>query len=206
MYGSLSGSRCRCVHRRLPRAGERPHSAEQLAAIHLAIGSYVRPAARHLPLATMGVRMRVRRQAVWRARGTRLSSALPETARPAVLPITLFSACRRVERARARRLPRAPARRAVAAAGATPPCARWTQKPSSPASWMTMPGKILPVRACALSRSLPRWPKSPATSPLRIGCLDIFSPPPGESEVISQVERDSSKDTKIAARLTCMEA
>ena len=85
---------------------------------------YVRPAARHLPLAIMGVRLRVRRQAVWRARGTRLSSALPETARPAVLPITLFSACRRIVRARARRLPRAPARHAVAAAGATPPFAR----------------------------------------------------------------------------------
>ncbi len=85
---------------------------------------YVRPAARHLPLAIMGVRLRVRRQAVWRARGTRLSSALPETARPAVLPITLFSACRRIVRARARRLPRAPARHAVAAAGAAPPFAR----------------------------------------------------------------------------------
>ena len=39
---------------------------------------YVRPAARHLPLAIMGVRMRVRRQAVWRARGTRLSSAFAQ--------------------------------------------------------------------------------------------------------------------------------
>jgi hypothetical protein len=33
--------------------------------------------------------------------------------------------------------------------------------------------------------------------------LDILSPPPGTSEVINQVERDNSKDTKIAARLTC---
>ena len=49
---------------------------------------------------------------------------LPKTARPAVLPITLFSACRRIVRARARRLPGAPARHAVAAAGATPPLAR----------------------------------------------------------------------------------
>ena len=84
----------------------------------------VRPAARHLPLATMGVRLRVRRQAVWRARGARLPSALPGTARPAVLPVTLFSACRRIVRARARHLPCAPARHAVAAAGATPPFAR----------------------------------------------------------------------------------
>ena len=48
----------------------------------------------------------------------------PATARPAVLPITLFSACRRIARARARGLPCAPARHAVAAAGATPPFAR----------------------------------------------------------------------------------
>ena len=86
---------------------------------------YVRPAARHLPLATMDVRMRVRRQSVWRARGTRLSAASPETAWLAVLSITLCSACRRVEQACARRLPCADARHAVAvAAGAAPPFAR----------------------------------------------------------------------------------
>jgi len=33
---------------------------------------YVRPVARHWPLAIMGVRVRVRHQSVWRARGTRL--------------------------------------------------------------------------------------------------------------------------------------
>jgi len=38
---------------------------------------YVRPAVRRLPLAIMDVRMRVRRLSVWRARGTRLSTALP---------------------------------------------------------------------------------------------------------------------------------
>src|SRR5205807_2023730 len=32
-------------------------------------------------------------------------------------------------------------------------------------------------------------------------CFDIFSPPPGESDVINQVERLSSNETKIAPRL-----
>ena len=39
---------------------------------------YVRPVARHLPLAIMGVRMRVRHQSVGRAQGTRLLPVLPE--------------------------------------------------------------------------------------------------------------------------------
>jgi hypothetical protein len=86
---------------------------------------YVRPAARPLPLAIMDVRRRVRRQSVWRARGTRLSTASPETAWLAVLSITLFSACCRVERACARCLPCARTRHAIAvAAGAAPPFAR----------------------------------------------------------------------------------
>src|SRR5215210_477852 len=37
-------------------------------------------------------------------------------------------------------------------------------------------------------------------SPLGTACLDIFSPPPGASEVMTQVERLSSRDTKIALR------
>src|ERR1051325_1778506 len=37
-------------------------------------------------------------------------------------------------------------------------------------------------------------------SPLGTACLDIFSPPPGESEVMTQVERLSSRETKIALR------
>src|SRR3954462_1930653 len=37
-------------------------------------------------------------------------------------------------------------------------------------------------------------------SPLRTACLDIFSPPPGAREVMTQVERLSSRDTKIALR------
>jgi hypothetical protein len=39
---------------------------------------YVRPVARRSPLAIMGVRLRVRHQSVWRARGTRLLTVLPE--------------------------------------------------------------------------------------------------------------------------------
>jgi len=31
-------------------------------------------------------------------------------------------------------------------------------------------------------------------------CFDIFSPEPGDSDVISQMERPSSKETKLAAR------
>src|SRR6478672_8878666 len=68
---------------------------------------------------------------------------------------------------------------------------------------MAMIGKLTPARACALSRSLARWAISSATSPPRTECLDILSTPPGTSEVINQVERDNSRDTKIAARLTC---
>src|SRR5277367_1713087 len=40
----------------------------------------------------------------------------------------------------------------------------------------------------------------PATSPARIECFDIFSPAPGDKDVISQVDRLSSKDAKIAGR------
>src|SRR3954464_13668609 len=68
---------------------------------------------------------------------------------------------------------------------------------------MAMIGKLAPARPCAFSRSLARWVISSAISPLRTECLDILSPP-GTSEGINQVERDNSRDTKIAARLTCM--
>jgi len=37
-------------------------------------------------------------------------------------------------------------------------------------------------------------------SPLGTECFDIFSPFPGAREVMTQVERLSSKDTKIALR------
>src|ERR1700720_4765382 len=42
---------------------------------------------------------------------------------------------------------------------------------------------------------------SPAKSPPGTECFDIFSPPPGDSEVISQLERLNSNETKIAPRL-----
>jgi|SRR5580704_4157232 hypothetical protein len=41
---------------------------------------------------------------------------------------------------------------------------------------------------------------SPAKSPPGTECFDIFSPPPGDSEVISQLERLNSNETKIAPR------
>src|SRR6059058_6064397 len=37
-------------------------------------------------------------------------------------------------------------------------------------------------------------------SPLGTECLDIFSPPPEAREVMTQVERLSSRDTRIALR------
>ncbi len=36
--------------------------------------------------------------------------------------------------------------------------------------------------------------------PARTECFDIFSPEAGDSDVISQMERLSSKETKLAAR------
>jgi hypothetical protein len=41
---------------------------------------------------------------------------------------------------------------------------------------------------------------SAATSPARTECFDIFCPKPGDSDVISQIERLSSKEMKMAAR------
>jgi hypothetical protein len=50
---------------------------------------YVRPVARRVPLAIMGVRVCVRHQSVWRARGTRLLTVSPDFDCK-VFPITLF--------------------------------------------------------------------------------------------------------------------
>jgi hypothetical protein len=50
---------------------------------------YVRPVTRHWPLAIMGVRVRVRHQSDWRARGTRLLAVLPDIDYR-VFPITLL--------------------------------------------------------------------------------------------------------------------
>src|SRR3954451_21777526 len=71
---------------------------------------------------------------------------------------------------------------------------RWIQNPSSPASWMTMTGKMCPVRARAFSVSWDKRARRAAMSPLRTACFDIFSPPPGASDVMTQVERLSSRD------------
>ena len=40
----------------------------------------------------------------------------------------------------------------------------------------------------------------PATSPLRTECFDIFSPAPGDNEVMSHTDRLSSSETKMAPR------
>src|SRR3954447_20669581 len=65
---------------------------------------------------------------------------------------------------------------------------------------MTMMGKTCPVRARAFSWSWDKRARRAAMSLLRTACFDIFSPPPGAREVMTQVERLSSRDTKIALR------
>src|SRR5215210_5497441 len=65
---------------------------------------------------------------------------------------------------------------------------------------MTMIGKMRPVRARAFSLSWDKRARRAAMSPLRTACFDIFSPPPGAREVMTQVERLSSSETKIALR------
>ena len=63
-----------------------------------------------------------------------------------------------------------------------------------------MIGKSRPVRAAALRLSSANRCSSPGTSLAGTECLDIFSPAPGDRDVISQVLRDSSIETKIAPR------
>jgi hypothetical protein len=65
---------------------------------------------------------------------------------------------------------------------------------------MTTIGKDFPVRSDAFRLSSEKRTSSAATSPARTECFDIFSPEPGDSDVISQIERLSSKETKLAAR------
>src|SRR3984957_9664627 len=60
---------------------------------------YVRPVARHLPLAIMSVRMRVRHQSVGRAEGARLLPVLPELFLTTAFPVTRFSVSCRISRA-----------------------------------------------------------------------------------------------------------
>src|SRR5208283_3908849 len=62
-------------------------------------------------------------------------------------------------------------------------------------------GNNFPVRANALCLSAEKRASSAAMSPADRHCFDIFSPPPGDTDVISQVERLSSKETKMAPRL-----
>ena len=65
---------------------------------------------------------------------------------------------------------------------------------------MTTIGKDSPVRSDAFRLSSEKRASSAATSQARTECFDIFSPEPGDSDVISQMERLSSKETKLAAR------
>ena len=66
---------------------------------------------------------------------------------------------------------------------------------------MTTIGNDFPVRAKRLLLEAPKSaPAAQQMSPAGTLCFDIFSPPPGDSEVISQVERLSSNETKIAPR------
>src|SRR5487761_19157 len=67
-----------------------------------------------------------------------------------------------------------------------------------------MIGKDVPVRANAFCFSSENRASSDAISPAGTECFDIFSPPPGDNDVISQIERLSSKDVNIPARLVWM--
>src|SRR5580692_9227243 len=65
---------------------------------------------------------------------------------------------------------------------------------------MTMIGNVFPVRAKAFCLRAENRARSAQISPAGTLCFDIFSPAPGDSEVISQLERLSSNETKIAPR------
>src|ERR1700733_12682339 len=71
---------------------------------------------------------------------------------------------------------------------------------------MTMIGNDLPVRVNAFCLSSEERASSAPMSPAGRVCFDIFSPAPGDSDVISQVERLSSIETKIAPRSLRMAA
>ena len=64
----------------------------------------------------------------------------------------------------------------------------------------TTKGKTFPVLASAFFRSCAKRSSSPATSPPRTACFDIFSPPSGDSDVISHLDLLSSNETNIAPR------
>src|SRR5271166_6049080 len=69
---------------------------------------------------------------------------------------------------------------------------------------MTTIGKDFRVLFDAFRLSSEKPATNAATSPARTECFDIFSPEPGDSDVISQMERLSSKEMKSAARLVWM--
>ena len=69
---------------------------------------------------------------------------------------------------------------------------------------MTMIGKDFPVRSDAFRFSSETRASSAAMSPAFTECFDIFPAKPGDSDVINQMERLSSKEMKIAARLVWM--
>jgi hypothetical protein len=62
--------------------------------------------------------------------------------------------------------------------------------------WKAPPGS----RARAFLLSSAKRASMPATSPAATACLDIFSPPPGDSDVISHFDWLNSNETKIASR------
>ena len=65
---------------------------------------------------------------------------------------------------------------------------------------MTTIGKDFPVRSDAFRPSSEKRASSAAISPEGTECFDIFSPEPGDSDVINQMDRLSSKETQLAAR------
>src|ERR1700692_3168217 len=65
---------------------------------------------------------------------------------------------------------------------------------------MTTIGKDFLVRANAFCFNSENRASNPATSPARTECFDIFSPEPGDTDVMNQIERLISKEMKIAAR------
>jgi hypothetical protein len=66
---------------------------------------------------------------------------------------------------------------------------------------MTVIEKDFLVRESAFCLSSEKHASNAPISPADTLCFDIFSPPPGDIEVISQVERLSSNETKMAPRL-----
>src|SRR5256885_15183897 len=65
---------------------------------------------------------------------------------------------------------------------------------------MTITGNDFLVRANAFCLIAEKRASSTQMSPAGTLCFDIFSPPPGDNDVISQVERLSSNEMKIAPR------